>query len=705
MRKNPGFRLFFASLFLFAAGIALPLGKDIPFTLKEQFFCSPKNCLNPIVPSLPEGRAYLLIVDSLTIEDICRFHLSSFRLLLEKGAVGLMNCNTGGNDSKPENAYAAIGAGSGSRSAGLPNSIGALGTALHEAGLKTAVVGNADTLTAPGRQAVTVAVDENGLVDFGEVGAGMLVNDSSFPGSFRTSFEKLFRTVEDLSAKASFLVIETGDLSRLKEYGINITGEAFTRTRREALLRIDSFLGELLRHIKPEKDLLLVVSPAPGTTSSGRASLLSPVMAVGAGVQQGFLFSPSTKRAGIVLNTDLAPTVLNFFSLHVPPGHFFGQPLQVTPGENRLSVLMFMQEKMALTYRLRPLLQKGYIIYQLGVIAAGLCAVFWCRKAKDILHPFLLSVAAVPLSYLLLSLTPELSVAGLLFKFFTFTAGITLFAMTAEKFVNWGSFLFLGLFTAAAIIGDTLAGSPLQKNSIMGYDPVVGARFYGIGNEYMGVLIGSLIAGCTALGSAFPRRRKFSFVFSLGAFFLALLVLGSSRWGTNLGGTIAAFVAFGTTTLLLRGVRYKLSTFCLLTIIAVLLAGIAFFSDLRFPPADQSHFGRNAAVILGGGWQEVFGIIERKAQMNIKLFKYTIWSRVFAASLGSLALLFCFPVGIMAKVKDSFPDFFAGFLGTVAGSIAALFFNDSGVVAAATTMIYTLPLLIMIVLKNTKNFI
>jgi len=191
----------------------------------------------------------------------------------------------------------------------------------------------------------------------------------------------------------------------------------------------------------------------------------------------------------------------------------------------------------------------------------------------------------------------------------------------------------------------------------------------------------------------------------LVAYLFALLVLGSPRWGTNLGGTIAAFVAFGTTFLFLRGAYRRITTFGFLTLLAIFLAGALLYLDLQRPIEAQTHFGRNTAMVLGGGWPEAVQIVKRKTELNIKLFKYTIWSRLFAASLGSLAFLFYYPVGVTARIKEEFPDLFAGFSGTVAGSIAALIFNDSGIVAAATTIIYTPPLLLMIVLKNTKNFI
>lgn len=757
--KNLFFKYTAVSFFLFVAVIVFPWQKGAPPAVKVLLPPAkdklPTPIAAPITASLQEKKVYMVVIDGLTLEDLNPASHTGFRKLLEQGAQGLMNCNTAGDSSDPESTYITLGAGAHARAvntaglgrnageefngrtaaeelriraginaspksvvhlgiemikkqnAGLPYPlvIGALGTSLHKAGLKTAVVGNADTSSGLWRQAVAIAMDGNGLVDFGDVGAGVLIRNNIFPGGYRTSFEKITLEIKNLSKTASFLVIETGDLRRLEQYREEVTEDTYWRARTEILGEIDRFIGELLQNINLEKDLLLVVSPTPQSVSAERKNFLSPVLAAGGGVKKGFLFSPSTKRTGVVLNVDIAPTVLRFFSFGIP-AHFSGQPLQVVEGENRLAALQAMQENMALTFILRPHLQKAYIVYQLAVIAAGLYAVFRRRRQDlPVLAPLFFSILSVPLSYLLLPLFPQSSGPVLAFKFVTLTAGLTLLALAIDTFLPWGSFLFLGLFTAAVIIGDTLAGSPLQKTSVMGYDPIVGARFYGIGNEFMGILIGSLLAGSTVLCTVFPRRRKLCLFFVLGAYLFALLVLGNPRWGTNLGGTIAAFVAFGATFLFLWGGQWRITAFGFLTLLAIFLAGALLYLDLQRPTEAQTHFGRSAAVVLGGGWPEVLQIVKRKTELNIKLFKYTIWSRVFAASLGSLAFLFYYPVGVAARIKEEFPDLFAGFLGTVAGSIAALIFNDSGIVAAATTVVYTLPLLLMIVLKNTKNFI
>ncbi|EPZ59179.1 putative membrane protein [[Clostridium] sordellii ATCC 9714] len=58
---------------------------------------------------------------------------------------------------------------------------------------------------------------------------------------------------------------------------------------------------------------------------------------------------------------------------------------------------------------------------------------------------------------------------------------------------------FYALVSVVAIILDSLLGSYLMKNSIMSYDAIVGARYYGIGNEYQGITIGSSIIAMAIL--------------------------------------------------------------------------------------------------------------------------------------------------------------------------------------------------------------
>jgi len=584
---------------------------------------------------------------------------------------------------------------------------GALGTTLRESGLTTAVLGNADVTQDLRRQAVSIAMDEDGLVDMGRVDGRLLIKHDGFPGGLHTDYATLVRELHGISGQASFLVIDVGDLSRLEEYREDILDSILYDKRKAILQEIDRFLGEVMKVTDFEKDMLLIVSPTRSRIWSPKDNSLTPVLAAGKGLSKGILLSPGTKRQGLIVNIDLAPTVLRHFNLPLPT-YMMGQPVQAVEKDNQLDVLFSMHKNIQIIYHARPILLKGYIIYQLGVLLAGVYYIFRRRdQANLILKPFLLSIMAVPLAFLILPLVPKTSFAALTLELFFITLLLTIFALFLEKKSHLGPFIFLSFVTASLIVADILTGSNLQINSILGYDPIIGARFYGIGNEYEGVLIGSLIIGCTGLLSYFHRFYKTGLLVTGGIFLFVIFVLGNPRLGSDLGGVIAASSAFIATFLLLQGLKFNLKKAFYLVMGVVCLVVFLLIIDMRRPPEIQTHFGRNATIILSGGWQAAIDIIERKLAMNIKLIKYTIWSRIFLASLGSLALLFYRPVGVMAAIRNSYPVLYKGFMGVVVGSIAALIFNDSGIVAAATTIIYGAPPLIYLVLQEQtgKKFI
>jgi hypothetical protein len=262
-------------------------------------------------------------------------------------------------------------------------------------------------------------------------------------------------------------------------------------------------------------------------------------------------------------------------------------------------------------------------------------------------------------------------------------------------------FLFLALANVILILVDTLSGAPLQKVALLSYDPIGGARFYGIGNEYMGVLIGAVILSATTMLTTFRFRKLFLIISGL-LFLGTIFTLVAPNLGTNLGGAIAATVAFMFTFLILTGFKFnwKTGTFMATCLAALIL--FAFLFDLYRSPETQSHLGRSAGLFLTGGWVEIKSVIFRKIAMNIKLIKYTIWSRIFLASLVTLAILFYRPVGLMASIKLKYPFLYQGFIGIIVGSIAAFIFNDSGIVAAATTSIFINSPLVYLILQEEQ---
>ena len=60
----------------------------------------------------------------------------------------------------------------------------------------------------------------------------------------------------------------------------------------------------------------------------------------------------------------------------------------------------------------------------------------------------------------------------------------------------------LSLLTAAVLIAEQFVGAPLSILSLIGYSPLLGARYYGMGNEAAAIAFGA-----TLVGVALAARR------------------------------------------------------------------------------------------------------------------------------------------------------------------------------------------------------
>lgn len=76
-------------------------------------------------------------------------------------------------------------------SASYPLRLGLLGGTLRRAGLHIACVGNADTPGFPHRELVAIAMDEQGLVESGDVSAALSRRDPSLPSGYATDGRRL----------------------------------------------------------------------------------------------------------------------------------------------------------------------------------------------------------------------------------------------------------------------------------------------------------------------------------------------------------------------------------------------------------------------------------------------------------------------------------------------------------------------------------
>ncbi len=704
----------------------------------------------------------IVVADRLSIADFNNAALPNLQRLANIGAIGLMNTNTAG-PRIPDNTYAAIGAGARiqtnpvggeaftsqetlqqvaerdiredyfnvtagelyRRRTGLtpkpgeivhlqmakilrlnaeqkyPNRPGALGQALHEAGLKTAVIGNADTdVPLHGRQAALIAMDQYGRVDTGLVDHNIIKKDAKSIWGFSTNYQALWQAYLKYRRQADLLVIELGDTARVEAGTTQVFDRVAMKQRQQALRATDDFLGRLLGDLNLEEQLLVVISPTPSELAQEAKFLLTPVVLLSKEHQTGLLTSSTTKRPGFITNIDLAPSLLRYFSLS-KPAVMLGQPITNIPYRQATTYLQAVELSVNFTYLARPTLVKGYVFMQIIGVILAMSTIFWGKPQPEYMKKFLLGLMAVPLSLLLLpvfGLDNLITAVGLTL---VLTAIFVALGLWLGKNHELDAFIIICLGSVVAILGDALSGSLLIKNSTLGYDPMVGARFYGIGNEYMGVLLGAITIGTTALLQRWQHHRKLLLILIGILYVITTCILAAPNLGTNLGGTIAAIGGLGFTYLWLTGRYPNIKTTLLLVLVTVLIVGAFLAYDLARPVDSQSHLGRFASLVMQNGLPELINVIQRKLAINIKLIvNITIWARVLLVSIVALGILFYRPVGVMQILRQKYPSLYIGFVGVIVGSLVALTFNDSGIVAAATMMIYCSAPLIYLVIQE-----
>ncbi|MCR4430876.1 MAG: phosphoglyceromutase [Tepidanaerobacteraceae bacterium] len=703
---------------------------------------SPLNTAIVSASGAPQKKIVMLIMDNINYEDMAEFGGKNFKFLLKNGALGLMNTNSGGPYTDT-NAYATIGAGSyavGSSQAScsggysdvfsgqpvneiylrntgkkmeklnianidiidiLQNNqklnhsvrIGLLGSLLNERGLKTAVIGNeSKSPDETSANAAMITMNGNGITDFGRVDAGLLMKDPMSPFGIRTDYAALYSAFLDAKHRADFIVIQSGDSCRLNKYS-GLSDEMYKKAKREIFHRADDFLGKILAEMD-KNTLFMLVTPFPSYADAAAGRKLTPVIACGDAVRGTILTSPTTKRDGIITNTDLAAQVLNYFGIprdSTMTGHEFIY-------KNMANSLEYIYRLNAITvfnYKIRPAVVKAFI----GIIVAGLILavifILCARKYLIYLRHMLVAIMIAPGLFLILPLLQPWDASRL-------ALGILLLAATSIASLsyflkeNLSIFAVCLLGSSSLIILDTWLGNPLMKVSIFGYDPVGGARFYGIGNEYMGLLLGSAIIGTAAIVDKFRHHEKTAKLLSI--FFLAvvLFTLAHPALGTNVGGAMAALVGFGAFAALLF--KEKLSAADIVKIGAslVILLLCLFIFDSTRPQDAQSHIGQTGALIRQSSIAALLLIFKRKLLMNYKLIRYSNWTLALIAMMAVLGMLFIWPVGILKQIFRRHRHLYFGFVAGIIGTAAAFVFNDSGVVAAAISMIpIGMPLILL----------
>jgi hypothetical protein len=450
------------------------------------------------------------------------------------------------------------------------------------------------------------------------------------------------------------------------------------------------FLPRLTAQLDPRRDTLLAVVPAP-RPREGVWDRLTPVLAWGRGVPPGLLLTRTTRTPGLVANIDVAPTVLAWLEVsHAPMG---GHPMRVRPwakGESPADLLALSHRVTLNRKALYPLLV-GLGAIAILTLALILGALAWpTPRRRATARVALLTVAASPLALLGVPGLGPPSVLASASLTFAYAAAL---AVAANLLSGWmlrrgrplSPLLVLYLMTVAALIGDLALGGRAIAASVLSDYALAGFRFYGIGNEYAGVLVGMTAVGISWSVEAFPALRR-----GLpGLFLLIGAFIGLPALGANLGGAVTAAAAFAVTLRLFAPKGRLVWTLCLLVGLMLLVALLLILLDAVQPEEQRTHIGQLAERLLdgtsGGGAVVLAEVARRKSVMNLHLITGPIALWVLAAVVPLLILGYHGTRRRLSTLLARRSAFRAGVVGAAAGGAVGLVVNDSGIVVWGMT--------------------
>ena len=585
----------------------------------------------------------------------------------------------------------------------IVKNIGLFGKILHKNDLKTGVIGNSDA-DILNRSSAMLLMDPKGIVDFSAAGPETTLKDPLFPYETRTDIEKVLAVYKDLKNKADVIVITLGDMERLERFSFYLNENRWRFYREQVLRNYDKLLGGLIAEIHANETsrrvstLIMIFSPMPSARNTRDNTKLNPVLIAGPGFGSGILFSTSSRRTGIVTCYDLPATILNF--LNIGTRSFSGHNLRSVPG--KWTAINPELKNLVRNYVVRWPLLTGYGYLLIGLFLFAIFGLIfnymnpWLYKALGFAYLFVLTIPAV---FLIESAVNPLSwgaIAG-------WTLGLGGLGLFTAFYLGKKDFLkalsILSFVTVIMIVADGLLNGYFELKSFFGYSAVAGARFYGLGNEYMGFLIGAYIVFISINYEKLGKHRNQFLWLMVG---LMAIFLAHPNFGANIGGGITALVGLGITVYLLSGHPVGIKEIgALAGALATLLLMVGFW-EIYVSGSFITHFGQFLNLIKTNGFGAIGDLISRKWELNLRLIAYTSWTKILICILFAIPVLYKKPPAMAQKFLTEYPHIGRGFTGLAMAALIALIVNDSGIVSVATMFIFG-GIMLLLAIFNLKN--
>ena len=377
-----------------------------------------------------------------------------------------------------------------------------------------------------------------------------------------------------------------------------------------------------------EGDDMLVAIERP-TGDAGGSELLSAGI-LGSGFD-GDLVSSTTRMDGYVLGTDILPTVLARYGIDPPEG-ITGREIEGSGGEADPAAVSAAGDRLGVVRERRSAVLGVNLMVWVGLTL--LASAIWRRRGARVgLTLIATAMALVPAMLLLTaalapSLLTERLIVGIGAPALAALLLLTARALGVER-PGYLAFAAASGLSVGAEALDIVAGSPLTARSLIGPNPALGVRFFGIGNELeatIGVLL--MLGTGAALSSLAPRatpsRIAAAIVFVT---VLAVLVFAPGRLGADVGAAITfpAGAAIAVIVALRLGWRQSL------LVLLAPVAAVALLLLIDLATGGDAHLSRS--VLGAGGIGDLEDVLTRRVKAALRSFPNYSDSPFFIAAV------------------------------------------------------------------------
>jgi hypothetical protein len=424
-------------------------------------------------------------------------------------------------------------------------------------------------------------------------------------------------------------------------------------------------------------DLLIAVAAPPA-----RENEALPIGIAGRGFD-GDLTSDSTRTGGYVLSTDLAATILRRFGLDLPDqieGEQIHSEGKLDPGaiEDRARRMEAIPDRRAPV--VIGCLAAWVLLASLAAIApaARRRALAWLALAFAYMPLMLLAGAAIE---------PSALVEALLVGF----GAAALAAVTLRFVPGWWALAVACAITVSAYAIDVIAGSGLTALSLLGPNPILGVRFYGIGNELEALIavmvpvgVGAGLSAYTGWGRGVSRGGAVATFLVAGG--LGAVVFGAGRLGADVGAAIVLPVGAAVAAAFLAaaqdlehfpgsGPEKRSKLFWGAVVIAAPLACLVLLAFIDLVSGGNSHLTRS--VLDAGGAGDLADVAERRLRLSADDFGQAAGNALFWIVVVGICVAIAQRRRIDAWLGPA-PMARAGLLGAGVAVGVGVLVNDSG---------------------------